>query len=142
MKQNVQQKGVPFYIIIAILFILFIIIGSIVDSCSKSTKQSSSPSDNSETNIVSEDNDYSVTTYFLKQDTYAGTCKECFDEIFDYCKVDDRNALRRMASEGRMKLLYKGQKVYLLGVGLGYSLIREDGSNQKLWVVREHIEKK
>lgn len=148
-KKKTTDKGLPLYIILAILFILFLIIGSIVHSCSKSNTQDDNQYEqvNIETTaeekneVTTEDNNYSVTTYYVKQQTYAGTCEECLDEIFDYCKVDDRKALKTMEYEGRMKILQEGQKVYLLDAGLTYAIVREEESTEKLWVVVEHIEK-
>ncbi|MCI9846471.1 hypothetical protein [Flavobacterium pectinovorum] len=148
-KKKTTEKGLPLNIILAILFILFLIIGSIVHSCSKSNTQDVNKYEeknietSAEENIdaKTEDNNYSVTTYYVKQQTYAGTCEECFDEIFDYCKVDDRKALQTMEYEGKMKILHEGQKVYLLDAGLTYAIVREEGSTEKLWVVNEHIEK-
>lgn len=148
-KKTTSKKGIPLNIIFIVLFTLFLIIITIIHSCSKSKKfdiskykkESNEIMNNENIETISKNSTNSLTEYYIKQQTYAGTCEECFDEIFDYCKVDDRVALRSMEEKGRMKILYKGQKVYLLDSGYTYAIVREDGATEKLWVVSEHIEK-
>lgn len=145
MVKKKQSEPIPIHIWIGILFIILIVIGSIIHSCNKSYSESTDFENSeiikSETENNSQESKYEGITYHITQDTYAATCEECFDEMFDYFKNNDQEAIQIMINEGRMKMLYEGQRLYLVDGSLTHAVLREKGSTQKLWIVNEHIKK-
>jgi len=90
---------------------------------------------------LTDNNNSNTSEYIITNETYVGTSKENFDEMFRYIADNDTYALNLMILNGDVRTLQKGLKVRLISNHFAYSVIREQGSTQKYWVVTEHIGK-
>lgn len=89
----------------------------------------------------SNDDSSTSTEYRITNETYVATSKQNFDEMFIYIADRDTYALNLMILNGQVRILQKGLKVKLVDNHFLYSVIREQGSTQKYWIVTEHIGK-
>lgn len=122
----------------SIILTMFFGISFMLCSCNsnkyKTNNNSSEEILNGKTN-----SDENGNVFYVNRETAAGTCKECFDEMFDYFRVNDDLAIKSMIREGRMIILQEGEKLYLVEGEYTHGVFRLEGSTQKLWVVREHV---
>ncbi len=128
---EIQVKIIYISIIIFLGFVVYMVI-----RLNSNESKSSSYESNNQESTQSE----SITAFHVTQDTYAATSEDMFHEMFKYFKVNDQDAINTLVYSGDMKLLPKGTELYLLGGnGFTYSIVRESGSTQELWVVPQHI---
>lgn len=84
----------------------------------------------------------SSTLYYVNTDTYAGKSKQAYNNVFNNAAVGDYQAVSSLERSGQIVHLRKGAEVYLVKSHFTYCIVRRKGSNQKLYVVTDHITKK
>ena len=89
-----------------------------------------------------ESNDSSSNLYTVNHITYAAISKESYDELMECSSTNDEQALSILMLNGQIELLNSGDEVFLVDAHLGYSVVRKQGTTQKLWVVSHALTEK
>lgn len=89
--------------------------------------------------LVNGSSSVNETVIVVNTQSFATYSKADFDEMYQYVADQDEDALRKMLNSGRIILLEKGTRVNLVDVHLGYSIIRQRGSTEKLWIASERV---
>ena len=100
------------------------------------------PTDALET-MASESN--ASTSWYIKNDTFACTTEQAFDEMTRACNRKDQKTLERMASRGTLAVLKKGIQVDMVKYGMAKCRIQVLSGTYKdiyFYVATEFVDKK
>lgn len=85
---------------------------------------------------------YPSSLYYVREGAFAATSKQAFDDWGLYDRHNDTQALQRLLLTGQLIYLEQGTEVYLISAKFGYSIVREKGFDQDLWVMTGTIKQK
>lgn len=128
-KSTGSASGCLAWITITAIFLT--IVSTIANTCGDNDSSSDSYSDS-----------YPSSLYYVREGTFAATSKQAFDDWGLYDRHNDTQALQRLLLNGQLIYLEQGTEVYLISAKFGYSIVREKGFDQDLWVMTGTIKQK
>lgn len=88
---------------------------------------------------------YASTSWYIKDDTFACTTEQAFDEMNRACNRKDQKALEKLAARGTLAVLKKGTQIDMVKYGMAKCRIQAlSGTyqNKYFYVATEFVDKK
>jgi hypothetical protein len=79
--------------------------------------------------------------YVVKDDIWAATSEASFDLMMNCLISGDKQALQVMISNGQLLYLHRNDVVFLVKAKFSYSIVRQEGSTELLYIVGEQLRK-
>lgn len=111
-------------------------------SKSLSTTYNENIEQESKPNMESKPYSSSSNGYIVKNEAiWAATSQASFDLMMNCLISGDKEALKVMINNGQLIYLHRNDVVFVVKVKLGYSIVRQEGSTELLYVDNEFIQK-